>query len=67
MTHFLRISGGEHTRTKTVTHSKVGGLMAFTTKKETCLGCKAVLPHGGSTCQHCKSKQLDIYLKEVEN
>lgn len=37
------LSGGEHTRTKTVVTSKVGGLAAFTKKKSKCIGCKAVL------------------------
>ena len=41
------VSEGEHTRTKTVVHSKVGGLSAFTTKKETCIGCKTPLDSSG--------------------
>lgn len=35
---------GEHTRTRIVTTSRAGALAAFTKKKETCLGCKSVLP-----------------------
>ncbi|CDW51937.1 DNA polymerase delta catalytic subunit [Trichuris trichiura] len=56
---------GEHTRTKTLVHSKVGGLMAFTRKKETCLGCKVVLPGKGATCEHCKANESEIYQREI--
>ncbi|KFD71153.1 hypothetical protein M514_05004 [Trichuris suis] len=56
---------GEHTRTKTLVHSKVGGLMAFTRKKETCLGCKVVLPGKGATCEHCKENESEIYQREI--
>ena len=37
------LKGGDHTRTKTKVVSKIGGLAAFTKKKETCLGCKTPL------------------------
>ncbi len=48
--HNLRwFSEGEHTRTKTVVRSKVGGLSAFTTKKETCIGCKTPMDTAGET------------------
>lgn len=50
---------GEHTRTKAVVTSKVGALAAFTKKKETCLGCKTVLPtseEGNPLCKHCSAK-----------
>lgn len=40
-------TGGDHTRTKTVVHSKVGALAAFTKKKSTCIGCRAVLEDQG--------------------
>lgn len=59
---------GDHTRTKTVVSSKVGGLAAFTKKKETCLGCRAVLPVGEETnavCSHCKPKEPVIYNQEL--
>lgn len=60
--------GGEHTRTKTVVTSKVGALFAFTTKKETCLGCKAVLPasqENNAVCEHCKAKESELYQQEL--
>ena len=40
-------AGGDHTRTMTKVASKVGGLMAFAKKKETCIGCRAVLQEDG--------------------
>ncbi|ENN82888.1 hypothetical protein YQE_00750, partial [Dendroctonus ponderosae] len=59
---------GEHTRTRTVVTSKVGALSAFTQKKETCLGCKSVLPKGyekETVCPYCKPKESAIYQQEL--
>ncbi|XP_014787230.1 DNA polymerase delta catalytic subunit [Octopus bimaculoides] len=57
---------GDHTRTKTLVISKVGGLAAFTKKKSTCIGCKAVLDSGNkAVCKHCKSQESAIYQKEI--
>ncbi|KRX57161.1 DNA polymerase delta catalytic subunit, partial [Trichinella sp. T9] len=56
---------GDHTRTKTVTHSKLGGLMAFTKKQETCLNCRAVLSNNGAICDHCKPKEVEIYQRAL--
>jgi len=39
---------GEHTRTKTMVASKVGGLAAFTKKRETCIGCRTPLDKQGN-------------------
>lgn len=55
---------GEHTRTRAVVTSKVGGLAAFTKKKEACLGCKALLPNGYETkavCPHCEENEASLY------
>lgn len=41
--NFYQKTGGEHTRTKAVGRSKVGGLAAFTKVRETCIGCKTPL------------------------
>jgi hypothetical protein len=41
------VPGGEHTLTKTVVTSKIGGLAAFTKKRETCIGCKTPLDKAG--------------------
>ena len=57
---------GDHTRAVTVVHSKAGALAAFTKKKATCVGCKAVLKREGSAvCDSCKGKASDIYQKEI--
>ncbi|XP_074872198.1 DNA polymerase delta catalytic subunit isoform X2 [Carettochelys insculpta] len=56
---------GEHTRCKTVLTSRVGGLMAFATKRSTCLGCRASLPHHGAVCKFCVGQQSELYQKEV--
>lgn len=59
---------GEHTLTKTVTISKIGGLAMFTKKKEACLSCKTVLSDSessGAVCSHCKSKESELYQKEI--
>ncbi|XP_046672164.1 DNA polymerase delta catalytic subunit isoform X1 [Homalodisca vitripennis] len=59
---------GDHTRTKAVVTSKVGALAAFTTKKQTCLGCKAVLPtqqENQPLCQHCLPNQAKLYMQEL--
>ncbi|KAH1181263.1 hypothetical protein KIL84_002197 [Mauremys mutica] len=55
---------GEHTRCKTVLTSRVGGLMAFATKRSTCLGCRASLPHHGAVCKFCVGHQSELYQKE---
>lgn len=59
---------GEHTRTRAVVTSKVSALSAFTQKKETCLGCKAVLSKGfenEALCQYCKKDESIIFQKEL--
>jgi DNA polymerase delta subunit 1 len=59
---------GEHTLTKTVTVSKIGGIAMFTKRRETCLSCKTVLSDKeskGAVCQHCKPKESELYQKEI--
>ncbi|EDV52183.1 DNA polymerase delta catalytic subunit [Drosophila erecta] len=59
---------GEHTRTRTVVTSKVGGLAGFMTKKTACLGCKSLMPKGyeqASLCPHCEPRMSELYQKEV--
>ncbi|XP_063912285.1 DNA polymerase delta catalytic subunit [Zophobas morio] len=61
---------GEHTRTKTMVTSKVGALAAFTKKKETCLGCRSVLPAGSeheAVCIHCQPKESLLYQQELNH
>lgn len=43
-----------------------GGLMKFTVKKQTCLGCKAVLgPGEEACCKHCLADAPTIYMRQV--
>ncbi|KAK7098957.1 DNA polymerase delta catalytic subunit-like [Littorina saxatilis] len=57
---------GDHTRTKTVMTSKVGGLAAFTKKRSTCIGCKTPLDkEGDAVCYHCKKRESELYQKEI--
>uniref|UniRef100_H3B666 DNA polymerase n=1 Tax=Latimeria chalumnae TaxID=7897 RepID=H3B666_LATCH len=58
---------GEHTRCKTVLTSKVGGLTAFTKKRSTCIGCKALLKDDGAVCDYCSSRQSELYQKEISH
>lgn len=47
-------AGGDHTRCKTVLTSKVGGLLAFTKRRNCCIGCRSVIDHQGETsCSPC--------------
>nr|BAJ78737.1 DNA polymerase delta catalytic subunit [Thermobia domestica] len=58
---------GDHTRTKAVVTSRVGALSAFTRRKETCIGCKSVLPGDGDTavCKHCLPNEAKLYQQEL--
>nr|BAJ78755.1 DNA polymerase delta catalytic subunit [Blattella nipponica] len=57
---------GDHTRTKAVVTSRVGALSAFTRKKETCIGCKAVLSDSGvPLCKHCLPNEAQLYQQEL--
>jgi len=59
---------GDHTRTKCIATSQVGALAAFTRKKETCLGCKAVLPpdrEEKAVCKHCEPQEAELFHNEL--
>ncbi|XP_052797645.1 DNA polymerase delta catalytic subunit-like [Mya arenaria] len=56
---------GEHTRTKTLVASKVGGLMSFAKKKSSCIGCKVPLDDDSAVCKHCKTRESELYQKEI--
>uniref|UniRef100_A0A8C8VJK1 DNA polymerase n=1 Tax=Pelusios castaneus TaxID=367368 RepID=A0A8C8VJK1_9SAUR len=58
---------GDHTRCKTVLTSRVGGLTAFATKRSTCVGCRASLPHHGAVCKFCVGHQSELYQKEISH
>jgi DNA polymerase delta subunit 1 len=55
---------GEHTRQLSIPTPKstIGGIMKFTSIRESCLGCKAVLNKSEKAlCQHCISNASDYY------
>ncbi len=61
---------GDHTRVvcKPTPTNKVGGIMSFAVKKETCMGCKTVITAnssqvvGAPLCTNCKNKETEIYI-----
>jgi len=62
------LQGGDHTRTRAVVTSRVGALAAFTKKRETCLGCKAVLPvadGSAALCSHCQPNEMKLYVSQL--
>uniref|UniRef100_A0A674E9H6 DNA polymerase n=1 Tax=Salmo trutta TaxID=8032 RepID=A0A674E9H6_SALTR len=59
------VSEGDHTRCKTVLTSRVGGLMAFATRRSACIGCRAVLKNDAAVCDFCKKKESELYQKEI--
>ncbi|XP_059693789.1 uncharacterized protein LOC132323031, partial [Haemorhous mexicanus] len=56
---------GEHTRCKTLLTARSGGLSAFTSKRSSCVGCRALLPHHGAVCDFCRQRESELYQKEV--
>lgn len=59
---------GDHTRTRASATSKVSALSMFVQRRETCLGCKTVLPKEReilALCQHCEPKQAEYYQHEM--
>ncbi|KAI8977005.1 DNA polymerase family B-domain-containing protein [Mycotypha africana] len=59
---------GDHTRTVNIASPTVGGLMKFTVKTATCLGCKSPLPKGdnSATCKRCMDRLPELYQHQVE-
>ncbi|XP_003465533.2 DNA polymerase delta catalytic subunit isoform X1 [Cavia porcellus] len=58
---------GDHTRCKTVLTGKVGGLLAFATRRSCCIGCRTVLSHEGAVCRFCQPRESELYQKEVSH
>ncbi|XP_064100186.1 DNA polymerase delta catalytic subunit-like [Macrobrachium nipponense] len=58
---------GEHTRSRIITHSKIGAMAKFITKKASCVGCKVPLSSASDAlCKHCQLKENDIYISQME-
>ncbi|XP_017656625.1 DNA polymerase delta catalytic subunit isoform X3 [Nannospalax galili] len=58
---------GDHTRCKTVLTGKVGGLLAFAKRRNCCIGCRSVINHQGAVCEFCRSRESELYQKEVSH
>uniref|UniRef100_A0A2P2I4Q3 DNA polymerase n=1 Tax=Hirondellea gigas TaxID=1518452 RepID=A0A2P2I4Q3_9CRUS len=57
---------GDHTRSRIISHSKVGAMAKFITKKYSCIGCKVpVASASEALCKHCKTKEDSIYMKQI--
>jgi len=59
----LKLFKGEHTRTVIQAKSTVG-IMKFTVKQTTCIGCKTVSPT--PICDYCKPREAELYIAEVQ-
>ncbi|KAF2822289.1 hypothetical protein CC86DRAFT_358493 [Ophiobolus disseminans] len=60
---------GEHTRSITVAAPTMGGLMKFTKKTSTCMGCKKPLvgahEKDGALCENCRPRIGELYTKTL--
>ncbi|KAF8382815.1 hypothetical protein PRIPAC_71957 [Pristionchus pacificus] len=59
---------GDHTRTRQLKTSKVGGLAMFTKKTTKCLGCKSVMKadeQEEAVCAYCRPKVAEVHLNRV--
>lgn len=57
---------GDHTRSRTITHSKVGAMAKFITKKASCVGCKVPISNSSDAlCKNCRLKEGEIYMDQM--
>ncbi|XP_018024640.2 DNA polymerase delta catalytic subunit-like [Hyalella azteca] len=63
---------GDHTRTRTISHSKAPSptvpspMAKFITKKYACIGCKVPVASASvALCSHCKSKEDAVYMQQI--
>lgn len=60
---------GEHTRSISVAVPTMGGLMKFTKKTQTCMGCKKPLVSAtekdGAVCENCRPRIGELYQKTL--
>lgn len=60
---------GEHTRSVSVAAPTMGGLMKFTKKTQTCMGCKKPLVNAaekeGAVCENCRPRFSELYQKTL--
>ncbi|MCL4130835.1 UNVERIFIED_CONTAM: hypothetical protein GTU68_015648, partial [Idotea baltica] len=59
---------GDHTRSRIISHSKVGAMAKFITKKASCIGCKVpIADQTAALCQHCQAKEAEIFMGQMES
>jgi len=60
---------GDHTRSISVAAPTMGGLMKFTKKTQTCMGCKKPLvgkqEMSGAVCENCRPRIGELYTRQV--
>jgi DNA polymerase delta subunit 1 len=60
---------GDHTRSISVAAPTLGGLMRFTKKTLTCMGCKKPLvastEAAAAVCEHCRPRLGELYTKQL--
>lgn len=60
---------GEHTRSVSIATPAMGGLMRFTKKTQTCMGCKKPLvgtaEQSGALCENCQPRTGELYTKAL--
>lgn len=60
---------GDHTRSISVAAPTMGGLMKFTKKTQTCMGCKKPLvgkqEMNGAVCENCRPRIGELYTRQV--
>lgn len=60
---------GDHTRSISVAAPTLGGLMKFTKKTLTCMGCKKPLTSStesaGAVCENCRPRLGELYTKQL--
>ncbi|KAL4883407.1 DNA polymerase family B-domain-containing protein [Aspergillus karnatakaensis] len=59
---------GEHTRSIAMAAPTMGGLMKFTKRTQTCLGCKKPLTGplaAGAVCESCRTRLPELYTKSL--
>lgn len=61
---------GDHTRSISVAAPTMGGLMKFTKKTQTCMGCKKPLvgkqEAEGAVCENCRPRIGELYTRQVK-
>jgi DNA polymerase delta subunit 1 len=62
---------GDHTHKikKCTPSSKLSGIMQFTTKTPTCIGCRVKMDHGKglhATCEYCVKDEASLYMQQMD-